>query len=119
MKKKQQQSKKMTIDGLAVLMRQGFGRMDKKIVGLDEKMDANHESMAVMVKNAVQGTQDLLVKKIDSLTDETREGFKKVNQEINKINLNLVDVVRQEDFDKLENRVVKVEETLDLKLKKA
>lgn len=71
------------------------------------------------MKDAFQSNQEYMDKRFDMLTVEMRDGFRKVNTEINKINLNAVDVVRKEEFDKLETRVEDAEEALDLKLKKA
>lgn len=58
-------------------------------------------------------------KKFEILTGEMNKNFKEVTNQINKISLNAVDVVRQKDFDDLKDRVTDVEEVLDLKLKKA
>lgn len=112
MKNQKQKSKKMTMDKLAVLMKQGFKK--------------NQEEMAIMVGNAFQGTQDLFVekfnlidKRFDILTGEMNKNFKNVNEEINKANLNAVDVVRKEEFNALEVRVVRLEEAPVLPSKKS
>lgn len=89
------------MDGLASLMKQGFKK--------------NQEEMAVMVKNAFQSNQEYMDKNFAVVN----KNIKEVHTEIQKINLNAVDVVRKEDFDKLESRVVDVEEVVNLRLKKA
>ncbi len=90
----------MTMDGLASLMKQGFKK--------------SQEDMAVMVHDAFQSTQDLLVEKfekIDEKFEKIDENFKEVKKKIDNISLNIVDVVRKEEFDKLESRVVVLENT--------
>ena len=53
----------MTIDELAVLMKQGFGMIDKKL-------EASEESMAVMVKNAFQGNQEYMDKRFNAIGED-------------------------------------------------
>ena len=103
------------MDGLASLMRQGFKK--------------NQEEMADMVKNAFQSNQEYMDKRFDAVDkkfdavdkrfDAMDKRFDQVVQEIHKINLNAVDVVHKEDFDKLEDRVVVLEERADLSGKKS
>ena len=87
----------MTLDMLALMIGEGFNGVDKKFAGIDQKF-------AVMDQ------------KFEKITKEMNQNFSEVKQQINTININAVDVVRKEDFDKLENRVVDVEEVLKLKL---
>lgn len=75
------------------------------LTAVDKKLEANQEEMATMVNTAVQGTQDLLVEKID-------KGFDQVIKKINNISLNTVDVVHKEEFDKLEIDVKKIKKIL-------
>mgnify|MGYP001591765700 CR=1 FL=1 len=118
MKNKKQKSKKITLDGLAGLVKQGFKRNQKEMA-----------EMTVMVKNAFQGNQDYMdlkfnaidekFEKIDRRFDQVDENFKQVTQKINNISLNAVDVVRVEDLEKLDNRVIVLEEKMvDLPAKK-
>ena len=83
----------------------------------------SQQEMAVMVKNAFQGNQEYMDKKFDAtdekfnaidkrfeaLTGEMRSGFNQVTEKINNLSRNTVDVIHQEDFDKLESRVVSLE----------
>ncbi|OGZ65419.1 MAG: hypothetical protein A3C50_03710 [Candidatus Staskawiczbacteria bacterium RIFCSPHIGHO2_02_FULL_43_16] len=84
-----------------------------------KKLEANQESMAGMVKTALQGTQDLIIKRFDEKIDGLDKNIKEIHKEVQKINLNAVDVVRKEEFDNLESRVADVEEIVDLRLKKS
>ena len=93
--------------------------------GKNKEVTTLDEAVNIML-DAFQTNQDLFMGKIGSiegeigsLRTEMRDGFEKVNTEINKINLNAVDVVRKEEFDKLETRIGGVEKALDLKLKEA
>ncbi len=111
MKKKQKSDNIIKKD-----IKQLLNDQTKVILGaVDKKLEANQDAMATMVFNDVQGTQDLLVGKIDKIGADITI----MHKEIKKINLNLVDAVRKEDFDKLADRVDVVEEVLELKLKKA
>ncbi len=86
----------------------------KAILNLvDKKMDEKIDKLALMIGEGFNGVD----KKFETLTGEMNNNFKKVNQQINNINLNTVDVVRLEDFNKLEGRVIDVEEVLHLKVK--
>ena len=114
---KQESQKNM--NGLSDLIKQ---ESRKNLNGLTRlvksESEKSQQEMAVMVKNAFQGNQEYMDNRFDVLTTEMRGGFEIVNKEINKINLNAVDVVRKEDFDKLESRMVDVEEIVNLQLKK-
>ncbi len=96
--------------------------MDKKIKEKDMKVS----ELAVLMRDAFQSNQNYTDKKFNaidgkfiSLTGEMNTNFAEVKKQIDKININAVDVVRTEEFDKLEDRVTDVEEVLKLKLKKA
>lgn len=82
---------KITLGKLAMMIGKGFNGMDKRF----EKID----------------------RRFESLEKEMKDDFGIVKKQIDQINLNLVDVVRQEEFNKLEQRVTDVEEVLDLKVK--
>ena len=79
----------MTLDKLALMIGEGFNGVDEKFVQVNKRFD------------------------------DVDKKFEQVTQKINNINLNIVDVVRTEDFNKLESRIANIEEALDLKLKKA
>ena len=109
--KKEIKEKDMKVGELAVLMRDAFQSsqdyMDKKFNSIDEKFDSIDKKF------------DSIDKKFDSLAGQMNKNFSEVKKQIDNINRNNVDVVHQEDFDKLEQRVVDVEEVLHLKIKKA
>ncbi len=98
---------------------------DKKVTTLDE--------VVVIMRDAFQSNQDLIMGEIGSLKSEfgslksevgslrkeMRSGFEQVTQKISNLSRNAVDVVRQEDFDKLESRVVDLEEITQLSVKKS
>ena len=86
-----------------------------------EKRQKNktEDRLGRMINKGFQTTQDLFVGEIKVLKEEMNNNFKKVNQQINNINRNVVDVVRLEDFNKLDGRVVDIEELINLKVKKS
>ena len=101
----QEKNKKITtIDELAALINSSFQVNQDGMIKRFEYIDKRFEHMD---------------KRFDALTEEMRSGFKKVSSQIDKINLNAVDVVRKEEFEKLETRVTDVEEMVNLKLGKA
>src|SRR5579863_949338 len=109
MEDKKQKNKKMTLDALASMIGQGFNGVDKRFEGMDQRFTGVDQAIAGIDQRFAKMDQ-----KIEALTTEVRNGFKKVHKEISKINLNVVDVVRMEDFNKLEKRVVDAEEVLAL-----
>lgn len=82
---------------------------------VDDKID----NLAILVKNAFQGNQEYMDKRFDNLTGEMRGGFKQVTEKINNLSKNTVDVIHQEAFDKLESRVIDLEEIAQLPVKKS
>src|SRR2546425_1062205 len=72
--------------------------VDKKI---DEKIDEKIDGLAIMMKNAFQSNQEYMEKNFDAIEGN----FKEVKQQIDNISKNTVDVIHQEEFDKLEDRV--------------
>ena len=52
---------------------------------------------------------DVIDKRFETITGVMNKNFKEVKEQINNINKNIVDVVRLEDFNKLEVRVEKIE----------
>ena len=68
-----------------------------------------------MLNDGFQATQDLIIGKLEQMD----KNIKEIHREVQKVNLNNVDVVLKEEFEKLENRVGDVEEIVDLKLKEA
>lgn len=110
------QKNKITMDGLANLIRQESQQNLNKLTRLvKSESKKNQEEMGKMVVNAFQEAQNLFVNRFEQM-DKKIDG---IHKEVQKVNLNIVDVVRKEEFDKLENRVVGVEETVNLQLKKA
>ena len=89
--------KDMSVHELADLMLKSFDTAQKHINERFERVD----------------------KKFETLTTEMSQNFTEVKKQIEKININAVDVVRQEEFNELENRMVDVEEILKLKIKGA
>src|SRR3989344_1857411 len=82
MDKKKQKNKKVTMDGLANLMREGFKKTQ-------DQMAKNQEDIAIMVNTAVQGTQDLLVERIDQLDRKFEGKFEEVDKKFEGINYKL------------------------------
>jgi len=80
--------------------------------------DMSVRELSVLMLKSFDSAQQYVDKRFESITHEVRSGFKKVETQINTINRNNVNVVRQEDFNKLENRVTDIEEVLELKIKK-
>jgi BMFP domain-containing protein YqiC len=81
-----------------------------------EKTNKSEDGLARMLNNGFQATQDLFIKKFDQMEkkidqkfDQVNENFKQVNEKIDNISLNIVDIVRKEEFDKLENRINSLE----------
>ena len=102
------------MNDLADLIKQE-SRKNTRLIKSESKK--SQEEMAVMVKNAFQGNQEYMDKRFESITGEMRSGFKKadenfkqVTEKINNLSRNTVDVIHQEDFNKLESRVVSLEE---------
>ena len=78
------------------------------------------------MRDSFHSNQDYMYKRFDNLTNEMRGGFKRtdenfkqVTEKINNLSKNTVDVVHQEEFNELADRMDVVEEKLDLKLKRA
>lgn len=104
----------MTLDSLALAMEKGFKRADKKL----------NDVVKIML-NSFQSNQDYMDKKFDSIDNKfdsidkkfrtVDRSFTEVKKKIDNVSLNIVDIVRQEEFGKLEQRVTDVEEVLDLK----
>ncbi len=97
---------------------------ENKKINPDEVTTINE--LAIIMRDSFQSNQEYTDKRFDNLTNEMRSGFKKVDEnfkqvteKINNLSRNAADVIRQEDFDKLTDRVEVVEEVLDLKLKRA
>ena len=106
---KEQQNKKMTMDGLARLIKSESQKNQKELAG----------TVKIML-DAFQSNQEYMDKRFDNLAGEVRGGFKQVTEKINNLSRDAADVVRQEDFDKLETRMVVVEEAVvNLRLKKS
>ncbi len=97
--KKKIEEKDMTVKELVGIMLGAFETnqkyMDKKFDSIDKKFDS-----------------------IDKKFNLVGENFKEVKQKIDNISLNIVDVVRKEEFEKLETRVVDLEEVTQLSTKK-
>ncbi len=80
---------------------------------VNKRTDTKIDELAVLMHDAFQSNQDYMDKKFDQIDKK----FTEVKGAINNINLNIVDVVRLEDFNKLEERMIDVEEVLHLKVK--
>src|SRR3989344_1614714 len=111
MNRKNKDKKVTTINDLAVLINTNF----KKSQNHTNKK--NDELVGIMFK-AFDSNQKYMDKRFDIVTEEMREGFKKtsenfkeVSKKIDNISSNIVDVVRKEEFDKLEIRVNSIETT--------
>ena len=92
----------------------------KSILGaVDKKVDVKVSELAVLMRDAFQTNQDLFVGEIKLLKEDMNGKFKQVVDKIDNLSRNAVDVVRQEEFNKLDKRVTDVEGALNLKLKKA
>ncbi len=72
-----------------------------------------NEVVGIML-DAFQSNQEYMDKNFKQIN----ENFREVNKKIDNISLDIVDIVRKDDFEKLEDRVTIVEEVLDLKLRK-
>lgn len=93
---------------------------------VDKKIDDKIDGLAVIMQDSFQTNQEYMDKrftevheKMDTNFKQIKENFTEVKRQIDNLSRNIVDVVHQEQFDKLETRVVDVEEVLDLKLKRA
>lgn len=75
------------------------------------KKAKNLNDLVKVVLDSFQSNQ----KYMDGRFDKIDQNFNTVKKKIDNISLNIVDVVRKEDFDKLEQRVTDVEEAVDLK----
>src|SRR3989344_6846175 len=119
MKHQKQKNNNITKQELADILDQKFRKNQKSLLNsIDKRLEVHQESMAIMVGNAFQATQDLFVEKfnqIDKRFDGVNKNIKELHQQVQKNNLNLVDVVRKEEFDKLESRVVTLEEAGSVK----
>ncbi len=94
----------MTIDELAVVVKQGFKKNQTEMAG----------TVKIML-DAFQSNQEYMDKNFDIVN----KNIKEIHKEVQKVNLNIVDVVHKEEFDKLDSRMVDVEEVVKLRLKKA
>jgi len=74
------------------------------------KKTTNLDGVVKIMLDAFQSNQEYMDKRFDNLTGEMRSGFSQVTEKINNLSRNTVDVIHQEEFDKLENRVVGLEE---------
>ena len=111
--KNQKENNNITRRDLVDILDKKFQDNQKSLLKhIDRKLKDSQESMAIIVNNSTQATQDLLLEKMNQRFDAVDEKFREVTKQINKINLNAVDVVRQEEFEKLGGRVVKLEEKL-------
>ena len=88
-----------------------------------KKKRVNRESvttipqLAKVMRDSFQSHQDLILgeigstrREVGSLKTEMRSGFKQMTEKISNVSRNNVDVIHQEDFDKLKDRVVVLEE---------
>lgn len=100
-----------TIDDLAVLINTNFQKTQK------HTNKKNDELVGIMFKTFDSNQKymdkrfDQVDKKCEVLTNEMNKNFGEVTKKINNISLNIVDVVRKEEFDKLEIRVSSIETT--------
>lgn len=106
MAKKEEQITKKDIKQL--LTQQTKVILDSVEERIDKKIDEKIDGLAVMVKNGFQGTQDYMDKKFNIVDKK----FDQVTEKVNNISRNIVDVVRKEEFKKLESRVEKLEEAV-------
>lgn len=75
----------------------------------DKKVTTINELVGIML-GAFESNQKYMDKNFNVVNNNIKE----IHREVQKINLNMVDVVRTEELDKLESRVVKLEKVLDL-----
>lgn len=108
---KKQKDKKMTIDGLAVLMKEGFSGIDKKFNRIDKKLETNQEEMATMVKNAFQGNQEYMDRNFKALGEDLHHAHYKLDKIDKKL-----DGQEKTIFDH-DQKIDRIE--VELKLKKA
>ncbi len=90
----------MTLDKLALMIGKGFNGVDKRFAEINATMNEKFEA-------------------VDKRFDRVDAKFEQVTKQINNISLSIVDVVHQEEFDKLESRVITVEEKVGLAPKKS
>lgn len=131
---KENKKGKMTMDRLAILMKAGFGGVDKKIDNLDKKNDSLDQKIDhiedlvdklaastlkgfenIEAKMATKEDIENLEKRMDSKMDTRIEGLKGqiegVNNRIDDISLNRV---KYKDHDQLKTRVDFIEEKLEI-----
>lgn len=97
--------------------------MEKK----NKKVTTLNELVGIML-GAFDSNQKYMDKKFDQVDkkfdqvdknfEHINKNFKEVNKKIDNISLNIVDVVRKDEFDKLKSRVINIEEAIDLASKK-
>ncbi|MEK7664257.1 MAG: hypothetical protein AAB340_02360 [Patescibacteria group bacterium] len=83
------------------------------------------DGLARMINSSFQDNQEYMDKKFEGvdkkfgiLTGKMNKNFHEVKKQIDNISKNTVDVIHQEDFNKLESRVEDVEEVLHITGKK-
>ena len=85
----------------------------------NNKKDMTVNELSVLMLKSFDLAQKHVNERFENFSGEMNKNFGEVKKQIDTININTTDVIRQEEFDKLENRVVDVEDVLKLKLKKA
>jgi len=80
-----------------------------------KEKDMTVRELSELMLKSFQANQEYM----DKNFEQVGENFKQVTQKINNISLNIVDVVRKNEFDKLKKQVFDVEEVAGLRLKKA
>lgn len=90
------------------------------MVKKNKKITTLNELVGIML-GAFDSNQKYMDKKFDQVDkkfEHINKNFKEVNKKIDNISLNIVDVVRKDEFDKLKSRVINIEEAIDLPSKK-
>lgn len=92
--------------------------MEKK----EKEKDMTVNELAIIMRDSFQSNQEYIDKKFDAVDKKFEvvgKRFDQVVEKINNISRNIVDVVHKEEFDKLETRVVDLEKVADLPVKKS
>jgi tetrahydromethanopterin S-methyltransferase subunit G len=87
---------------------------------MDQKKEKS-KNLTEMIRDSFQSNQNYMDKKfgemygyMDGKFAQVDKKFEQVTEKINNISLNIVDIVRLDDFEKLKDRVEVVEESLNL-----
>lgn len=91
--------------------------MEKKNKKTKTEEVATINELAIIMRDAFQTNQEYMDKNFQQISENFKQvdvNFQEIKEKIDNLSKNTVDVVHQEEFDKLETRVTDVEAVLDL-----